>query len=328
MIRSYSDMHCDTLMKAFFDHHDTIWDQPDYMFDYKSYMETAGLLQFLAVWFPASEYVHENGQHMVDDMAYFEGCHQILENTLADHKEVMKVRNYAEYEEMKKSCKMGALLSMEDGRAVGGSFEQLEYFYKQDVRLITLTWNFENCFGFPNSTDPQIMEKGLKPFGKEAIQAMQEKGMLVDVSHLNDGGFYDVADICKRPFVASHSNCRELMGHQRNLKDDMIRILAEKGGVMGLNFCPKFVGYENGTKEPICTAEGLAAHAFRAADIGGVEVVAIGTDFDGIGGNVKVNCPGKMEMLWDALKKVGFTESQIDKIAFGNVERVLKDSLN
>lgn len=133
------------------------------------------------------------------------------------------------------------MLTVEDGRMVNGSFDRLEQLAKTGVRAIALTWNFENCFGAPNSRDPKIMSKGLSAFGKEAIEAMNELGILVDVSHLSDGGFYDVAKISKKPFVATHSDCRALAAHPRNLTDDMIRLLAQKGGVSGINFAPAFL---------------------------------------------------------------------------------------
>ena len=93
--------------------------------------------------------------------------------------------------------------------------EKLERFHAMGIRLISLTWNFENCFGYPNSRDRAVMERGLKPFGKDAVCRMQELGMLVDVSHLSDGGFWDVVKLSEKPFVASHSNCRALNPHPR-----------------------------------------------------------------------------------------------------------------
>lgn len=105
---------------------------------------------------------------------------------------------------------MSAVLTMEDGRMVNGEMEKLEYLYEEGVRAISLTWNGANCFGFPNSREKEIMEAGLTSFGKEALERMNELGILIDVSHLSDGGFYDVARISKKPFAATHSNCRAL----------------------------------------------------------------------------------------------------------------------
>ena len=118
---------------------------------------------------------------------------------------------------------------------------RLHTLYQEGVRLVTLLWNEENCIGSPNSKDRKIMQKGLKPFGFEVVEQMNSLGMLIDVSHLSDGGFWDVLSTSSKPIVASHSNARALCEHPRNLSDDMIRALAEKGGVIGLNFYPYFV---------------------------------------------------------------------------------------
>lgn len=220
--------------------------------------------------------------------------------------------------------KLSAVFTIEDGRAVQGKMENIKRFYDMGVRAMTLTWNFENCFGAPNSKDPAIMNKGLTDFGKEAIVYMQELGMLVDVSHLSDGGFYDVANICKKPFVATHSNARALCPHQRNLKDDMIRLLGNAGGVTGLNFGPEFLNEDITCKDS--TAKLMAKHARHIANLGGVDCVAVGSDFDGIEGNLEISSPAKMELLADALKAEGFTAAEVDKIANGNVLRVMDEA--
>ena len=135
---------------------------------------------------------------------------------------------------------VGSLLTLEDAVPFGQDLERLREFYDLGVRLVTLTWNYENAIGWPNSTDRTVMERGLKPFGREALEEMNRLGILVDVSHLSDGGFWDVARLSKKPFVASHSNARAVTCHPRNLTDKMIRAVAESGGVIGLNFLSQF----------------------------------------------------------------------------------------
>ena len=140
--------------------------------------------------------------------------------------------------------KMSAFLTIEEGGILADDMARLEYLYKCGIRLMTLLWNGENCIGYPNSRDRNVMEKGLKKFGIETVERMNDLGMMVDVSHLSDGGFWDVMKYSKKPVVASHSNARALCEHPRNLTDDMIRALAECGGVSGINFYPAFL---NGT---------------------------------------------------------------------------------
>jgi membrane dipeptidase len=206
---------------------------------------------------------------------------------------------------------------------VAGKMENLKRLYEKGVRAMALTWNFPNCFGYPNSSDETIMKRGLTDFGKEAIGEMNRLGMLVDVSHLSDGGFYDVAQISRKPFIASHSNCRALTPHPRNLTDDMIRILAEHGGVTGLNFAPQFVSRTIHSKD--CRIEDLVRHTMHLVQVGGEDCVGIGTDFDGVGGNLEIHEPAQVDRLFEALKKAGLTERQLDKIARENVLRVFKD---
>ena len=155
--------------------------------------------------------------------------------------------------------------------------------------------------------------------------AMNELGILVDVSHLSDGGFYDVAKISKKPFVATHSDCRALAAHPRNLTDDMIRLLAQKGGVSGINFAPAFLDDTQGNKTS--RISDMVRHVKHFIEIGGEDCVGIGTDFDGIGGNLEVGEPGQLALLFEALEKAGITPRQIDKIASGNVLRVMKETM-
>ena len=135
--------------------------------------------------------------------------------------------------------------------------------------------------------------------------------------------FWDVAKICKKPFIATHSNAYELSPHQRNLKDQQIKALAAAGGVTGLNFCPQFL--QPDTVSNVSTAELLAKHARHIADVGGVDVVGIGSDFDGIEGKLEISDASKMQMLADALLKEKFTYDEIEKIFYKNVLRALGD---
>lgn len=202
---------------------------------------------------------------------------------------------------------------------------RLEWLYGLGVRVLGLTWNYANCFGAPNSQDPAVMSAGLTPFGRDAVVRMQELGMLVDVSHLSDGGFRDVAALARRPFVATHSNCRAFSPHPRNLTDEMIRALADRGGVMGLNFCPEFLTPAAAGRES--RVEDLVAMARHEKRVGGIEVVAIGSDFDGIDGDLEIPDAARMPLLADGLSRGGFTDDEIDKILCGNVLRVIRDAI-
>jgi membrane dipeptidase len=260
----------------------------------------------------------------VDDAVFVEYCTAVFNATMEEHTDIIApALSGGDIEKNREAGKMSAFLTFEDGRVINGKLENLDLYHGRGFRLISLTWNGENCFGFPNSKDGEIMSKGLKPFGKDAVRRMNELGMVVDVSHLSDGGFYDVAAISQKPFVASHSNCRALSPHQRNLTDRMIRSLAEKGGIAGLNFGPEFLNPVPGIKEN--TAELISAHARHFIDVGGSECVALGSDFDGIQGNLEIGKIEKMPLLFDRFSRDGLSDDQIEKIAWKNALRTLKD---
>ena len=170
------------------------------------------------------------------------------------------------------------------------------------------------------------MSQGLKKFGLETVEHMNTLGLMVDVSHLSDGGFWDCIRHSKAPVVASHSNARALCGRPRNLTDEMLKALSEKGGVAGLNFYPAFLQEE----EERVTVQDIARHAAYMMKVAGEDVPAIGTDFDGFqckGVSGYILGPGEMEQVWEAMKKQGITERQIEKIWSGNALRVMKEIL-
>ncbi len=329
----YADMHCDTLLYGVGKGLNDIYEMPEAMLDIKRLKQADVLCQFLAVFFPPRPDMLTPEQRaerlklrpqMPPDEELFSKAVKLMQDSMAAHKDI--IRQAYNYEEVMKNKEQGlvsGVLTIEDGRIVNGSFDHLEQLAKTGVRAIALTWNYENCFGAPNSKDPKIMSKGLTAFGKEAIEAMNELGILVDVSHLSDGGFYDVAKISKKPFVATHSDCRALAAHPRNLTDEMIRILAEKGGVSGINFAPAFLDDTPGNEES--RVSDMVRHVKHFIEVGGEDCVGIGTDFDGIRGHLEVGEPGRLALLFDALENAGITPRQIDKIASGNVLRVMKE---
>ena len=199
--------------------------------------------------------------------------------------------------------------------------------------LRNLTWNSRMAarnrpavkVRYPNSFEAKEMEKGLTEFGKEALPYMEDLGMLVDVSHLSDGGFWDVAHLSRRPFIAAHSNCRTLNPHPRSMTDEMIRVLADQGGVMGLNFCPAFLTGD--VEQNNCSVDALADQLRHRINVGGLECAAIGTDFDGIGGDLEIPSADHMPIFFDALLRRGFTPYELDRICYLNVERVFQETI-
>ena len=227
---------------------------------------------------------------------------------------------------------MSALKTVEEGAVYGGKVENLEKMYDHGVRMTTLTWNFENELAYPNKIDlntgksePET-EKGLKAAGRDIVKACGELGVIVDVSHLGDAGILEVLDIMDRsiPIVASHSNARSVAAHPRNLTDEMIRKIADRGGVSGLNFCSEFA---NGIDGSETLSSDLIKHIRHMADVGGIGCIGLGSDFDGIGNKVEFgNCDG-MQILADAVVAAGYSEDDAEKIFCRNVLRVYKEIL-
>jgi len=317
----YIDFHCDTLMMF----KNPVSGDPLYendgSVDLKRLKAADCSAQFFATFMP-----HPDWLKGLTDEKYRQNLYVGLISAITRHSDMVGLaKNYDDYCRNLALGKTSAFLTFEDGRMIDGRIENLQKFYTLGYRLITLTWNYPNCFGYPNSTDPEIMEKGLTPFGKDAIQQMNQLGILIDVSHLSDGGFYDVLDISTKPFIASHSCCRALTPHTRNLTDDMIRKLGDKGGFVGVNFCPAFTGTT--IHDTVSTVQHICDHVQHLADIGGIELIGIGSDFDGISGELEVQSPLDMEKLFDELKRRGFTSRDLERFAYKNAERIMREVL-
>ncbi len=272
----------------------------------------------------------------------------------ANSDSIAPVLLFEDIEKNRKEGKISAMLTVEEGGVCGGEIEKLETLYKQGVRMVTLLWNYPNELGFPNldrvtgkklrmagqgenSSEVNFLirnylntpneKDGLTQTGAAFVERMEELGMIADVSHMSYAGLYDVLAHTKKPFVASHSNARQVCPCVRNLSDDMIRALAERGGVMGLNFCADFLTQVPVGAENPGTIASIASHAKHIVAVGGIECLGLGSDFDGIDTHAQLSGAHKMGRLWDALLKDGFTEDQLDKIFTGNVLRIYREVL-
>ena len=249
-------------------------------------------------------------------------------NEINGVKELNLIRNYNDFT----TNNINAILTIEEGGVIR-NIDDLYKFYDLGVRMICLTWNFENKIGFPNinlSKDkvdiftPDLLN-GLKPFGFELINEMNKLGIIIDVSHLSDKGFWDVINTSTKPIVASHSNCRSLCKCVRNLTDDMIIALDKNGGVMGMNYCNEFLSddYEKGKNTIDCVIE----HIKYIKQLVGVDIISLGSDFDGIDPNIKLKDSSMLNELINRLECEGFTKEEIDKITYKNALRVFKANL-
>lgn len=250
--------------------------------------------------------------------------------------QIRLIRTYKEIEENARDGILSGMLTIEEGGAIHGKLSNLWNFYCLGVRMMTLTWNFPNEIGYPNclTEDGQRityhgsnMTNGLTSFGIEVVEEMNRLGMIVDVSHLSDAGFYDVARISKQPFVASHSNSRAICPHARNMSDDMIRRLSECGGVMGLNFEGGFLREVTKDQPLYSKLDCMVAHVKHIIDVGGYECLGLGSDFDGINTPQDVKDASYMPILAQALEDAGLRICEIEAIFHKNVLRVYREVL-
>ena len=221
----------------------------------------------------------------------------------------------------KKPC---AILTVENLGFTGGNEEEIIALRDKGVLMASLVWNSENCYAYPNlifkGGMPDFSEcekRGLKEKGREAVELLDSLKIIVDVSHLSDGGTDEILDGRKIPIVASHSNARAIRPMPRNLTDKQIRGIADCGGVVGINFCKDFLGDGK-------VFELVKRHLEHMIKIGGENVVAFGSDFDGIPTVKGLEGCEKMPALIEYLDGV-FGNRITEKLCFKNFARVLKD---
>lgn len=308
------DMHCDTLIEG--------WRKPERSFydgdtsiNLKLLKENGSLLQFFAM------YLSRNEMKTMDSYDILKGIYGYYQTQMEKYSDIIKpVYSAQDVLENEKKGLLSSLLTVEDGVFIDGKIERVQEVYDMGVRLITLMWNFENSVGFPCSDDPEAHLKGLKPFGIEVVEKMNELGIIIDVSHMSEGGFYDVARYSKKPFVASHSCARALCNHRRNLTDDQLKTLGNAGGIAGVNFECSFL--KEGSN--CATYDQIIEHLLYMKDKAGIDAVGFGSDFDGIEDNGElVNYSGFKTLLERMEGK--FTYDEIDKICRENALRVIKD---
>lgn len=314
------DMHCDTLTEITRrlekDPHFT-FEKNDMHIDHQKLKAGDYALQNFAI-FTYLKDPEDPVYHMMKNVDTF---YQLVEQ----YDDLAMVTSAKEIEDNMAQGKISCMLTIEEG-AVIPSLAFLRDYYRLGVRMAALSWNFPNGLTHPNFSGGDgyhtcDREHGLTPFGKECILEMERLGMIIDVSHMSDRCFYDVLELTTHPFVASHSNARGGCDHARNLSDDMILKLAARGGVMGMNYSSNFCN-ESGEAD----VNDLVKHIQYIKNLAGIDVIALGSDFDGIKSGALTNA-SDLPRLAQALREAHFSEEEIEKIFFKNVLRVYKEVL-
>ncbi len=252
----------------------------------------------------------------------FERCNQLIDYYFNElDKNSDKISHCETVDEIDDACtegKIAALLSIEGGEALSGKLENVDYFYKRGVRLLTLCWNYDNeiCGSIASEEN-----SGLTDFGKNVLERMNSLGMVTDLSHSSEKTFWDVMELSKKPVVASHSNVFELRKHKRNLKESQIRALIENGGCIGINFYSEFLA------EGKSKISDILKHIEYILAFGGENNIGLGSDFDGM-----TELPEEINGIWDIEKipeellKIGYSEELVQKIAYRNFLRVFNEN--
>lgn len=326
------DMHCDTISRIYQEQKNgnpaALRNNP-FQLDLEKMKHAGYLLQNFAMFIDLGK-----------TDAPFETCKQqisVFQKEMIKNQDIISpVTTYSEIIQNEQQGKMSALMTLEEGEVCGKSLEKLKEFYDLGIRMMTFTWNYPNCLGFPGEpadfkeqTPTELsVSQGLTALGMEFLEEMEHLGIIPDVSHLSDQGISDVCRLAKKPFCASHSNARSLCRRGRNLPDELIRGIAECGGVIGANYYGPFL---SDTKDAqgcyFSYIKDIAAHIRHMANIGGISCIGLGSDFDGIDDNLELTDCSHMELLERELHKRGFHESEIEQIFYRNVLRFYKELL-
>lgn len=307
------DLHCDTLTdcgKGDASKSDTLED-PAKVLSLSAIPQQTHWAQFYAVFTPDQI----RGQGAIDYFAANRANFDRQMEKFADR--VAPCRTAGDMEQAWAAGKTAAFLTVENGSVLAGRMDQVEVMDQAGVKAITLTWNGENEIGSGHTTD-----HGLSDFGRAVIPELEQRHILLDVSHLNDPGFRQVLDIAQRPFVATHSNARAVCSHRRNLTDDMIREMAARKCLIGLNYYISFLS-DQGEAQP----EDFRRHVEHFFELGAGDCLALGSDFDGADLPQWLDSPDKAAGLYQRFLDWGLTKEQADGILWKNAQRFFQENL-
>ncbi len=302
------DLHCDTLFKFFENSQYSLSQNDGHISDF-GLKNGEYLAQCFAVYQP-TDIVGDSG------FEFFKNQCEVFEKAVNCSSVLEFATNKNDIEKNRRNGNVSAVLTVENADFLQNDLDRLKTVAEKKVKILGLIHNGENCLGHPHSNDKELANLPLKGFGREVVDALNFTDITVDVSHLNIGGFWDVARLSKRPIIATHSGCRAVFDHSRNLNDEQIRSIAESGGVVGCVFYSHFL---NGTDTT--ATEDIIRHIEHLIKVGGENVAALGSDFDGMDCILPFDA-SKMQILVEAIiKRFGF--SVAEKICFKNAMRII-----
>ena len=340
---SIFDSHCDTAMRIIDDNADISQISKEGHIDLPRLREGNVKCQVFAAFTSVAEYGEKTVERSQSLLSAIEG--------LKERDDVIFPGSVEELKSLKKSEKTGIIMAIEGGEALGGDPAMVGPLKARGIRYITLAWGDNDLTGASLGSG-----SGLTPLGKDVVSEMEKHKVLVDVSHLSDEGFYDLLEITSAPIIASHSNARALCSSPRNLTDDQIRKIADRGGVIGINFVSGFLTeeayelqaplfadymrematatperlkelYEEASRKmmatPQPTLESVVNQILHLTNIGGIDCVAFGSDFDGYKvGPEGINDCRDYSKIIQRLEARSYNERELEKLCWGNWERI------
>ena len=306
---SVFDAHCDTISRCYYLHEGLRCNTGDLSLEKTE--RSARYCQFFALW-TTKEYTDGDGCTMEEAYHTLLGCFRAQMACNSD--KIIQCRTAQDVEQAHRCGKAAAFLTVEGAELLGCDPARLDQAAIDGVTAINLTWNYANALSGSSKEQP---ERGLSTVGRDFVRKMEDLHILVDVSHLSEAGFWDVAEIASRPFIASHSNAKSVWNHTRNLTNEQITAIIENQGVIGLNFYEGFVG---GSRD----LDMVRAHLDRILELGGAGNVALGGDWDGCDLIGDLPAIDSLPRLYEHLLLRGYEETVVQNLFYNNLMRVVR----
>jgi len=304
-----ADMHCDTLTELKDKNKDFF--KNDLHISLEKVQKYSFYCQVMAVWTSDELKGIERYNNFIEK-------YELLQKELEKNKKLKLCFNYKDYCYAKHNNRTALFLAIEGAGAIDGCLDKLDYVYKLGVRFITLTWNASN-----ELADGVLVKnpKGLYDFGKLALQRMEQLGIVADVSHLSEKGFWDIIECTQKPFAATHSNAKAICSHKRNLTDKQLIEMKNRDCIIGLNLYPLFLSND----ESKASIDDILRHTEHMLSLGLENNIALGCDFDGVSSLPKGICGiDDMDKLYEAYLKINYPQTLVDKIFIKNFESFIE----
>lgn len=308
---NYFDLHCDTISECY--RQKMALDTNHLQISLKKGSKLGKWIQVYAIWMDDALQGEEAYRHFMDVYEYF------LQQVDYNKEKMTLCLSAKDVQDCMIRKERAAILAVEGSRALGGKLERVEEFYQKGIRLMTLTWNGRSEVG-----DGCMVTQagGLTSFGEAVVAKMEALGMIIDVSHLSEKGFFDVVRLTKSPFIATHSNSQKVCPVPRNLTDEQFRLIVQRQGIVGMNFYPLFI---NGTLK--CHIKELLPHIDHFITLGGENHICIGSDFDGARMPKDLRNLSHMTRLYHLLVE-RYGSQSAEKFMFGNAYTFFKKNLD